>query len=483
MRRAGLATGLISNRANDEILVCDRLMEAIEMEREIDWQRAVATSLADIVRMYDAAPFTGDLAPEHGVPPFALRASLLHFGMEQGMKALVKRYKPDTSNKEMRDIGHSLHRAYKALDPNARCSLDDCFEDARCFYEIKPAGQWKHLKDLEQYLQAIGSEKQFEDYRYWALDKDEWFRHRPLMELRIARELVRFIGDDLGNFGRAIGGPFFLSERLERLLQDCLMSHTIPINWGEDDIQQHYQDAFRLREKAGSWLQVLEKAVRDEFVGREGVQFLLRRQYDTFCDAKETQSDPAFRHALERMTAVRSRLSSSLKADLDEKGGWLFIRAPGRDLLVGDCIRRSDGRWRVIVPFYGAELAADRQSAIDLVIKRGTEEIYVQVNDDKPRKHRIVGSLHLPSGIHEIAEGCNLSDPEESIDFWDPPDWLPVGASVKLWRLFGGGDPWYESSTAVVLKVEDCKATLQFDEVPMFRMGKPYFLAEDENAT
>lgn len=482
MRRAGLATGLISNRANDEILVCDRLMEAIEMEREIDWQRAVATSLADIVRMYDAAPFTGDFSPEHGVPHFALRASLLHYGIEQGMKALVRRDKPDAGTAEMKKLSHSLHSTYKALDPDARCLLDDCFEDARCFYEIKPAGRWKHLKDLEQYLKAIGSKKQFEAYRYWALDKDDWFAHRPLMELRITRELVRFIGDDLTNFSGAIGGPFFLSGRLEQMLKLCLPSR-IPPHWSEDDSRRHYQDAYRLRNEAGSWLRVLERAVRENFAGQEGVQLLLRRQYEAFRNTKEMNSDPAFCHALERMTAVRFRLSSSLKADLDEKGGWLFIRAPGRDLLVGDCIRQSDGRWRVIVPFYGAELAADRQSAIDLVIKRGTEEIYVQVNDDKPRKHRIVGSLHLPSGIHEIAEGCNLSDPEESIDFWDPPDWLPVGASVKLWRLFGGGDPWYESSTAVVLKVEDCKATLQFDEVPMFRMGKPYFLAEDENAT
>lgn len=447
------------------------------MERKIDWRKAIVNSLRETVRLCDEVPLRDDFAIEFKVPHFALRASLLHFGMEQGMKALIKR---DGMKYER---GHDLSRAYKAMSLEMRQLLDGCFEDARDFYQIEIAEQRVHLKSLEQYLLAIGSHKQFEDYRYWALEKgDDWFANQ-VMELRITRELVRFIADELGNFGRKVGGPFFLSKRLERSLEDCF-PRLIPSHWSEDDSRQYYQDAFRLRDEVGSWLRLLEIAVRENFAGQEGVQLLLRRQYEAFRNAKEMNSDPAFCHALERMTAVRFRLSSNLKADLDEeRDDWIVVSAPGSDLPLGDCIRRSDGRWWVTVPFYGAELAADRQSAIDLVIKRGTEEIYVQVNDDKPRKRRIVGSLHLPSGIHETAEGCNLSDPEESIDFWDPPDWLPVGASVKLWRLFGGGDPWYESSTAVVLKVEDRKATLQFDEVPMFRMGKPDFLAEDENAT
>ena len=451
------------------------------MEREIDWRKAIVNSLRETVRLCDEVPLRDDFAIEFKVPHFALRASLLHFGMEQGMKALIKR------DGMKYDRGHDLCRAYKALPLEMRQLLDGCFEDARDFYQIEIVEQRVHLKSLEQYLLAIGSHKQFEDYRYWALEKaDDWFAN-PVMELRITRELVRFIADELSDSGEVIGDPFFLSARLERSLKHCF-PRRIPPHWSEDDSHQHYQDAYRLRNEAGSWLQVLEIAVRENFAGQEGVQLLLHRQYEAFLNAKEMKSDPAFRHALDRMTAIHFRLSSNLKADLDEtRDDWIVVRAPGSDLPLGDCIRRPDGRWWVSLGrSNGSYLAADRQSAIDLAIAGSTEEIYVQVNDGKPRKHWIVDEFRFPSGFRETAEGAELCDPEMSAEFWHSPDWLPVGASVKLWKIskwYDGEDQGCESSTAVVLKVEDRKATLQFDEVPMFRMGKPDFLEEDENAT
>ena len=204
----------------------------------INWNTAVSRSMHEAIKMFDAVPMSNDIAPEYRIASYFIRASLLHTALEQGMKFLHSIKYPQEKHQKT----HTLEEVYKSLPQEDQRSLDNAFADAVKFYGFRPwQSEQTHLANLNIYLATTAQSKRFAQYRYWAVEKEKSWLSEPLSDLVISRELIRFIADQLTDFGMAKGGPFTVSQ---------LVEHTIA---GSLNMQRYKPFPKRLQEDYDGW--------------------------------------------------------------------------------------------------------------------------------------------------------------------------------------------------------------------------------------
>ena len=131
-------------------------------------ERAVIRhSVRDVIRVLENQPVRPDMFTELTVAQVMNRVSLAHLSIERAMKFIITEAQgPLIKN-------HDLPSRLKELrqhEPDSAKFLEEAFGEAVQHYRYNAnAGYMEHLKSLETYFEATGSDKDFQDIRYWEL--------------------------------------------------------------------------------------------------------------------------------------------------------------------------------------------------------------------------------------------------------------------------------------------------------------------------
>ena len=127
----------------------------------------IRASIKDVIAILDSSPIFRGLMPETNLVQLTNRMPIAHLALERGLKALIK-----DSGGSPEPI-HGLHKLYRVLcecDEESATFLAFSFENAVSFfgYNVNAKG-FTQFRSLDDYLSKVGTEKAFEELRYWAL--------------------------------------------------------------------------------------------------------------------------------------------------------------------------------------------------------------------------------------------------------------------------------------------------------------------------
>ena len=431
---------------------------------EPNWKQGVAQTLLETIKIIDNVPLNNDISPEFFTGSFAPRASLLHTALELGMKSLNKDF--DQNLKEHRT--HDLIKVYNQItNPETKTWLQEAFANAVAFYGFNPnQKQYAHLKNIKAYLEKTGKPDAFSQYRYWALEqKLEWLS-RELIEttLILNREMARFIAHNLKNYGKSLGGPFYLSTMIEieietRVLQNCAGTQEqadqwpVLLNWAK----QH-----------PSWLEAMKDAYQQEFnLLNEYAGPVLRKAYSEMGKTDHKEIQPAMTYALSLIGMKTAECADAQFAVIDESpnADSAFIKTPG-DNPLGTIRKRHDGRWEVrpwptnIKAEGKPEITARRKDAISLMVEKTTEVITLSLNGNPPTKRRV----YLPKGY--------IGSEVENLEFWSKPEDIKKNDRIAFaLPALKEAEHYYE---AKVLAVEEYNIQIEVEKNITQPIGKAF---------
>ena len=193
--------------------------------------------LEEYLRQYDLMPAANDMLWQVNLANTTVRANPVHTGLEVGMKELLKEQRTD---KEIRGMEHNLDKCYRALPQKYQDALERAWQDAVEFYGHDVNRPWlEHLRNLDAYFKATGSNEQFRDYRYWHQKSDasdfdkvpEPWASAPVICLHLNREILRYLADLISGKGNQVGGPFMLSATVENCIRGAVRSQS---HWRKD---------------------------------------------------------------------------------------------------------------------------------------------------------------------------------------------------------------------------------------------------------
>ena len=130
----------------------------------------VQHSVTDMIKVLEEHPVESDMVIQLPIAQLMNRVSIAHLSIERAMKFLIT----EAGGPLVKD--HDLPSRLKELrqyDLESAEFLEKSFEEAVQHYRYKVnATPMKHLKSLETYLQATGSDEGFQDIRYWELTQE-----------------------------------------------------------------------------------------------------------------------------------------------------------------------------------------------------------------------------------------------------------------------------------------------------------------------
>ena len=127
----------------------------------------VEHSVTDVIRILENEPVSNDLIGQITVAQLMNRMSMAHLSIERALKFLI-----GAAGGKVRK-SHDLKKQLGELrlcDPAAAASIECVFTEAVRHYRYNTnAAGMGHLKSIETYLDAAGSDRAFQDLRYWEL--------------------------------------------------------------------------------------------------------------------------------------------------------------------------------------------------------------------------------------------------------------------------------------------------------------------------
>ena len=122
-----------------------------------------------MIKILENNPVQLDLIVELPIAEAMNRTSIAHLSIERAMKFLISEACGPTVQKH--DLSLLLNKL-RQQEPTSAEFLDKAFKEAVQHYRYNPnMPRMKHLQCLERYLKATGSNKNFQDIRYWELNQ------------------------------------------------------------------------------------------------------------------------------------------------------------------------------------------------------------------------------------------------------------------------------------------------------------------------
>ena len=402
---------------------------------------SVANELYESIQTFDAVPMSMDLAPEFWRPSYTKKAEPLHSSLEKGMKWMGVDGEPSDRfikefEKKFRRWRHDLVEIYRGLSDSDRELLDKAFNDAVSFYGIQTDRKgWKHFRCLKTYLEKTGTEKMYQKLRYWHSDVESDLFEKPTPDLLINREMVRFIYDVLTGHDNPDGGPFSVSQLVEREILESFIREGYVANVNsqryredhqalEEDIRLLWQWALNERD---SLLLAIKDAYEHNFdVLNDWGNTVLKGVYVSLKETDDPRIKPALTYKLSTFGAKTSdcddeTIESAHVRQVGRRGTRESVETPfGWPL--GNIEKRHDGLWTAdYLLAKRPELAVDRNHAIGLLIENETEKVSVALNGGTPRETWArFSKRYLDSRI------------EVSYEFWDANHGIVVGDEISI---------------------------------------------------
>ena len=393
----------------------------------------------DVINILDATPVKGDMIPQLTVAQIMNRGSVAHLSIERGIKALVK----DSGGTF--DQIHDLWRNFQKLkdcDAYAAEFLEAAFDDAVQFYGFRPnAKGFTHLKSIEAYLSAAGSERAFNAMRYWEIEQPLDDEIINKVSLKIHGELLRALRQLFipGISLRTVG------DRVENAVKGALVNdHGAELGYSPgSDKEVEVDSYFKWLWGFPNWRAALAEAKRRKLdIGNATANSVLANAYQFLTQ----DNDPAVRYYLSTLDILPPQ-----QRDYIPEVEWLgptecqrgVVKSPAGSPL-GRIERRTDGLWNITPLVEGSgrvqETAESQTDARARLADLLTHPVAVAVGGNR-REQRLVGEANrlLPQTGVWLSRAAWLSGedvPTKShtweLEFWDENHGLEVGDEVVV---------------------------------------------------
>lgn len=423
----------------------------VEIERAI-----IQHSVRDVIQILENERVQPDLVEQITVARIMNRVSLAHLSIERAMKFLITRAGgPLTKDHHLGDRLRELIQN----EPESADFLADAFQVAVRHYRFNPnVDHAGHLRSLESYLDIAGSDKAFQDLRYWELGQspDEVL----LRQLNLALHLELLHATEEVLRGRP---PIdTVATRVERAVQQAMFSPTdlayAPGTPKEDSVRFY----MKWRRGFASWSDALADAARQQFMIGDGfASGVVAKAHQMLLQSV----DPAVSYFAETLDVLPKQ-----RRDVIPPVEWIGTAPQQRGVVntpsgvaLGEIERRWDGFWHV-VPFQrGMEAIparamsqTDARCYLAALFSRVAE---ITVNGEQ-RCHQIVASEETLMAWMEVRVGYTdapLNDdgtPFREVVFWDANHGLKSDDRVNI-RVRSSLDPrLVHVLTGVVARVE-----------------------------
>ena len=308
----------------------------------VDIQRAIIRhSVEDVIRILENEPVRGDMVPEVTAVQVLNRVSIAHLSIERAVKFLVTRAGgPLLENHNLRQ----QHQELLCHDPRSARFLEEVFHAAVRHYRYNAnAASMTHLRSLDTYLDLAGSNRAFQDVRYWELTQqlDEMLLRRIYLSLHI--ELLHGLREILL-------APDRLSEtvvsRVERAVEQAMWQGK-DLSYGPGTPKERAVLSYlEWRRGFKTWCDALAEAVQQGFnMGDDFIDIIARNSYKTLLEA----ADPAVRYFASTLD-VLTRQPRDVIPDVEwlgpEKERSGSVKTPAGTAL-GFIERGPDGLWYI----------------------------------------------------------------------------------------------------------------------------------------
>ena len=251
-------------------------------------------SVTDAIRILENNPVRPDMIPELTIAQVMNRVSTAHLSIERAMKFVITEAGgPLVKN-------HDLPSRLKELrqhEPDSAHFLEEAFKEAVQHYRYNAhSSHMKHLQSLEKYLEATGSEKDFQDIRYWELTQstDDILVRQIYLLLHL--ELLRVVRELLMPPRRT---KEIVSLRVERAAQKAMRSH-LSYALGTDE-ELSVKSYLKWLNQFESDREAMTKAFREgEAPDDEFTLEILRKAHQELSNS----TDPAMKYFAEILTVL-----------------------------------------------------------------------------------------------------------------------------------------------------------------------------------
>ena len=399
-------------------------------------ERAVIRhSVNDVIRILENEPVRPDMVIELTAAQVMNRVSIAHLSIERPMKFVIT----EAGGPLIKD--HDLPSRLNQLrqyQPDSAKFLEDAFADAVQHYRYNAnANHMKHLKSLDAYLQATGSDEEFQNIRYWELTQSTNEMILGTIYLTLHMELLYALREILLVSKEA---KDTVSVRVERAVRDAMFSSedmSYSMGSGKEQSVKSYiewlkgfkgfKEAITSAFKAGV-------TTSDDFMVN-----ILGKAHQTLTESK----DPAVRYFAEILTVLPKQQRDAIP-DVE----WLgpepnhvgIVSTPGGETL-GDIRRRADGLWNITPDRDGlvrvsaiAESQTDARCHLADILTRPARLLV----KDNSQPVRIVGEEHnqFKRDCEQVTQWwedtTNNEQPTFRVTLWDKYHGITEGDQVRL---------------------------------------------------
>ena len=381
-----------------------------------------------------------DLMPERNLVQLTNRIPIAHLAIERGLKTLIS----DAGGNP--DSVHALNRLYQDLakwDGQSAAYLSKAFKDAVKFfgYNVNTKGL-RYFRSLDDYLSKVGTDKAFEELRYWAIGQSSKGPSPiPFISPPIHRELLCSLRCILVGKGRET-----MSHRVEREIARAMFDSR-DTSYGTDDTGREqsvrwYKDwLFRTHATPRS---ALEEAVTRSFAIRDD-NFTTQTLREAYSDLRQS-TDPAVQYFVRTLTYLPEG-SQRRNPGATPRVEWLNKDQTFGKVVTpaGTCLgfieKYADGGWGIEPLEEGlvqeTEIARSQADAKHYLVNRLTRPVTVTIHGES-KQLRIASDGHFlvpqPVLVSDTEDWANqrMETPTYDLEFWDANHGLSSGEEVAL---------------------------------------------------
>ncbi len=419
-------------------------------------QATMCHSVHDVIQILENEPVRPDLIGSITVVQVMNRVSIAHLSIERALKFLITRAGGPLTKEH--HLGDRL-RELAEHEPSSADFLDHAFQLAVRHYRFNPnVDNMGHLKSLESYLDVAGSDRAFQDLRYWELRQslDEVLLRQLYLPMHL--ELLRAVLELLRR------RPRFdtVETRVGRAVMKAMASQpelTYSPGTPKEDSVRSYEEWCR---GFASWRDALAEAARQQFtIGDEFANFMVIKAYQELLQSV----DPAisyFADALDVLPKQPRDVIAPVRWIGDPAQQRGFVNAPSGETL-GEIVRRWDRLW-VITPYLDGPMVeaakaknqTDARCYLAALFSRVAE---VTVNGER-RRHRIVWNEEtlfqwIPVQVG-YADVPRTEDDTQflKVEFWDADHGLKGDDQVSIKVRLAVDRPLVHVLAGVVTKID-----------------------------
>ena len=399
-------------------------------------ERAVIRhSVMDVIEVLENQPVRRDMNTELTVTRVMNRVSIAHLSIERAMKFIIT----EAGGLLIKD--HDLPSRLKELrqyEPESAQFLEEAFGEAVRHYNYNAnATHMEHLKSLETYLKATGSNTEFQNIRYWELTQSTNEIIVRQIYLTLHMELLHAVKEILLAPERP---KDIVSTRVERAVREAMFPRRELSYTKGTDKERSVKAYIEWLEGFESYGEALKEAFRQGVANGDAFRLeVLSKAYQEIVGS----TDPAVKYFAETLTVLPKQSRDAIPCV-----EWLgseeyqagLISTPGGDDL-GFIERRPDGLWNITPSRDGpmmvdavAENQTDARCYLATLLTRKARIIV----EDEEKQLRIVGEEYdlFKRDYGQMAKWSeDMADAEEPIfqvTFWDNTHGITIGNVVRL---------------------------------------------------